>query len=235
MRGTLYKILRFIAMIMMGLTAVFTLMGGAGTSCVALAAEKFGEKMALIAPYKWLYVIFVLVTLAIGVMGIRAVVLLIKRRANAYRDCLIALIAGTVVGIIHMAVSRSLRGSSQPVDMVVYVTVLTLIIFLLLRIPAIWQGINLEKPGGGKDDLRNAAAIMLGLCGVATLTVQYWAGPTHMFSGINYADVWHTQLAIIGWGLILAGFALIIKSLLSISMANYWRLGRSTHTNKLNC
>ncbi len=198
MKNTLFKILRVVAIILMGLTAAFTLMGGAGTTCVALAAEKFGEKMAPIAPYKWLYVIFVLVTIAIGVIGVRAVVALIKKRLNAYRDSMIVLALGIVVGAIHMAVSRSLRGASQPVDMVVYTTVLTLFVFLLFRIPAVWEGIAFEKSGGGKNDLRNAAAITLVLCGVLTLTVQYWAGPTHMFSGINYADVWHTAFTIIG-------------------------------------
>ncbi|RUA17695.1 MAG: hypothetical protein DSY55_01645, partial [Clostridia bacterium] len=45
--------------------------------------------------------------------------------------------------------------------------------------------------------------------GALTLTVQYWAGPTHILGGVNYADVWHTQLAIIGWALLLGGMAFI--------------------------
>lgn len=112
---------------MMGLTAVFTLLGGAGTVCVALAAERFGEKMALIAPYKWLYILFVLVTLAIGVLGVRALILVIKGRPGSYRAAMVVLIAGSVVGVIHMTASRLIRGASMPVDAVVYTTVLTLI------------------------------------------------------------------------------------------------------------
>jgi hypothetical protein len=46
---------------------------------------------------------------------------------------------------------------------------------------------------------RQAGALVLLLSGLLTLTTQYWAGPTHMFAGINYADAWHTELAFIGW------------------------------------
>lgn len=203
------KLLRILGISLMGLTAAFTLMSGAGTTCVALAAEKFGPNMAPIAPYQWLYVIFVLVTLAIGVLGVRAVVLLIKGVPAAYRAAITALVLGIVVGGIHMLVSRSLRGKSMPVDAVVYVTILTLIVFLVLRIPRLWQRVNYEKPGAGKSAAGPAAAITLFLCGLLTLTVQHWAGPTHTWDGLNYADAWHTSLTITGWGLVVAGVLLV--------------------------
>ncbi len=206
MKTVLSKLLRVIAIVLMGLTAVFTLLGGAGTVCVALAAEKFGEKMALIAPYKWLYILFVLATLAIGVMGVKALILLIKARPGSYRAALTVLIAGAVIGVIHMTASRLIRGASMPVDAVVYTTLLTLIFFLILRIPAIWNAIGLEKAAGDKDLPRNAAAITLMITALLTLTVQYWAGPTHIFGGVNYADAWHNQLAVMGWGLMVLGF-----------------------------
>jgi hypothetical protein len=41
------------------------------------------------------------------------------------------LAAGILVGGMHMAASRALRGSSMPVDLVVYTTVLTLVVFML--------------------------------------------------------------------------------------------------------
>lgn len=208
MKNGFSKFLRVVAIVLMGLTAVLTIFAGAGTTCVALAAEKFGGKMALIAPYKWLYILFVLVTLAIGVVGVRALVQLIKGNPGSYRLALITLIAGIVVGVIHITASRSIRGASMPVDAIVYVTVLTLIIFLILRIPSIWEGVGLEKPVDNKNLPRSAAAITLALSGLLTLTVQYWAGPTHIFGGVNYADAWHHQLAIVGWGMIVLGFGL---------------------------
>lgn len=206
------KVLRIVGIVLMGITAAFTLMGGAGTTCVALAAEKFGERMAPLAPYKWLYILFVLVTLAVGVMGVRAVILLIKGRPNAYRFTITTLALGTLVGVIHMAVSRSLRGSSMPVDGVVYMTVLTLVVFLVFRIPAIWQAVNFEKPSPDQDLPRNAAAITLLFSSLLTLTVQVWAGPTHMMDGVNYADAWHTQLTLLGWALGLLGVLLLFTS-----------------------
>ncbi len=215
MKTALMKFLRVIAIVLMGLTAAFTLMGGAGTVCVALAAEKFSEKMALIAPYKWLYIFFVLATLAVGVMGVRALVSLIKGRPGAYRAAMVALVLGVAIGIIHIVASRLIRGASMPVDAVVYTTLLTLIYFLFLRLPGIWSQIGLEKPAHDKDLPRNAAAIALLLIGVLALTVQYWAGPTHMIDGVNYADAWHNQLAVIGWGMIVLGSGLAVMPVMT--------------------
>lgn len=198
------KLLRIVGIVFMSLTALFTLLGGAGTSCVALNPTGFGDKLAPIARFQWLYILFVIVTVAIGVMGVRAVVLLVKGRKNAYRYSLIALLAGIVVGAVHMAFSRTLRGgSSMPVDMVVYTTVLTLIIFLLFRIPAIWQGVDFAKPEGENKTGKQAAAIALGATGLLSLTIQFLMAPTHTINGINYADVWHTALTLLGFALIL--------------------------------
>ena len=201
------KLLRIVGIVLMSLTAAFTLMGGAGTSCVALNPTGFGDTFAPIAKVQWLYILFVLVTIAIGVMGVRAVVLLVQGKKNAYRYSLIAMILGLVVGGIHMAVSRLLRGSSMPVDAVVYTTVLTLVVFLLFRIPGVWQGVDFEKPAGDKKTGKQAAAIALGAVGLLALTIQFIMAPTHTISGVNYADVWHTALTLISLALILGGVA----------------------------
>ncbi len=199
------KLLRIIGIILMSLTAAFTLMGGAGTSCVALNPTGFGGSFKGIAPYQWLYILFVLVTVAIGVMGVRAVVLLVRGRRNAYRYALIALIAGAVVGLIHILVSRALRGSSMPVDMVVYTTVLTLVIFLIFRIPGVWQAVDFHKPETDPASGTNATAAAMAVCGVLALTIQFMMAPTHTISGVNYANVWHTALSLVGGLLVLGG------------------------------
>lgn len=204
------KTLRIIGIVLMSLTAAFTLMGGAGTSCVALKPTGFGPTFTPIAKFQWLYILFVLITLAIGIMGVRAVVLLTKGTKNAYRYSLIALSLGIMVGGIHMIISRLLRGSSMPVDMVVYTTVLTLVVFLLFRIPGIWQGVNFEKPTGDKMTGKNAAAIAISASGMLTLTIQFIMVPTHTINGINYANIWHFALTMIGIGMILAGFISVL-------------------------
>jgi hypothetical protein len=201
------KLLRIIGIVFMSLTAAFTLMGGAGTTCVALNPTGFGDSFARIAPFQWLWILFVLVGVAAGIMGIRAVVLLVKGTKNAYRYALIALILGTALNAVHLYASQALRGSSMPVDGVLYTNILTLIIFLLIRLPGVWQGVDYEKPEGEKKTGKQAAAIALGATGLLTLTIQFLMAPTHTIGGVNYADVWHTALTLIGLALILSGVA----------------------------
>jgi hypothetical protein len=201
----LAKFLRFIGILFMALTGGFTLLGGVGTSCAALFPTKW-DSMAPLAPYQWLYILFVLGTTAIGVWGIWATVKLIKGTPDSYLMSLKALVAGVVVGGFHIYMSRLLRGKSMPVDAVVYMTVLTLVIFLLFRIPGIWQGVNFDKGNGGNNKMAGgAAAIVLGLL---CLTIQYIAGPTHTWNGVNYADAFNTAMTIIGIAYLLIGIGI---------------------------
>jgi hypothetical protein len=204
------KILRILGIIFMGITAIFTLMAGIGTTCVAFAAEKFSASMALIAPYKWLYILFVVFTSAIGVMMIRATIMIIKSKDKAYRYTLFTLILGIVIGLIHIIASRAIRGKSMPTDGVVYMNVLTMIIFLVFRIPAIWKEIDFSR-SSGKDSSRLGAAFTLLLCGIAVLTAPLWGAATHTFipGGTNWANAWPLQLNLIGTILCLAGSGLL--------------------------
>lgn len=199
------RTLRVIGILLMSLTASFTIMGGAGTTCVTLDPTGFGGKFAGIAPFQWLYALFVIVTVAIGVMGVRAVVLLIQGKQNAYRYTLIALVAGAAVGILHIVASRALRGGSMPVDMVVYTTVVTLVVFLLFRLPGVWQGVDFEKPTGDRKAGQHAAAIALAACGLLVLAVPFVMSPTHTIDGVNYADAWRLSMRALGVALLLGG------------------------------
>jgi hypothetical protein len=203
----LAKSLRFISIVLMALTGGFTLLGGIGTTCAALFPTNY-ESMAPLVPFQWLYILFVLTGIALGVWGIRAAIMLIKGADRSYRDALIVLIAGVVIGFIHIYASRALRGKSLPVDAVVYTTVLTLIIFLLLRIPSIWRGVDFTK-GNTKSNLPagGAAAILLG---IMSLTIQYTMASTHTWGGINYADAFNTSMTITGIGLLLLGAGLFV-------------------------
>lgn len=201
------KFLRFVGIILMGLTAAFTVLGGVGTTCVALAAEKY-PSMVGIVPYKWLYVIFVITTAAIGVMMARATVLLVRCRSNAYRYSVISLVLGILIGVIHMAVSRNLRGSSMPVDAVTYTAVLTLVIFLFFRIPGVWEKVDFNKAKASDNQKEGGVAAIVS--GLLALSIQFWMAPTHTFNGsINYGDAFHLSMTIIGWSLVLIGCGLI--------------------------
>jgi hypothetical protein len=205
------KLLRLVGIILMGLTAVFTIMGGAGTSCVAINPAGFGGGFISINPFQWLYILFVVITLAFGVMGVRAVLLLIRNRSNSYRYALIALLGGAVVGVIHMLVSRSLRGSSMPVDMVTYTNIFTLVIFLIFRFPGIWERIGYGQ-AVQSNDVSMAGGLSVIVGGAICLTIQYWMGPTHTIGGVNYADSWHVVFQVIGLCMVVAGVILLVFS-----------------------
>jgi len=211
----LAKFLRFIGILFMALTAAFTVLGGVGTSCAALFPTKW-DSMAPLAPYQWLYILYVLVTTAIGVLGIRAVVMLAKGKKGAYKAALIALVLGLVVGIIHIITSRALRGSSMPVDAVVYITVLTLVIFLIFRIPAIWAGVDYEK-APRKEGKKSAGAAAI-VVGVLCLTIQFFMAPTHTWGGVNYADAFNTTMSIVGGALILTGITFTLSDLIALKV-----------------
>jgi hypothetical protein len=121
---------------------------------------------------------------------------------------MIALTLGVVVGLIHILVSRSLRGSSMPVDAVVYITVLTLILFLLFRIPSIWSGVDYTKAPRkeGKKSVGIASISM----GILCLTIQFFMAPTHTWGGINYADAFHFTMTLVGSALLVSGFGMLI-------------------------
>ncbi|MEP0804862.1 MAG: hypothetical protein HRF47_05205 [Chloroflexota bacterium] len=199
------KFLCFLGIVLMALTGGFTLLGGIGTACAALFPTNY-DSMAPLAPFQWLYILFVLAGIALGVTGIRATIMLVKGADNSYRDALIVLVAGVVIGFIHIYASRALRGKSMPVDAVVYTTLLTLIVFLLFKIPAIWQGVNFEKSGNNRT-AGGAAAILLG---ALTLTIQYTMASTRTWGGVNYADAFNAAMTLAGMGVLLLGAGVLV-------------------------
>lgn len=203
------KFLRFVGILLMGLTAALTILSGIGTSCVAIDATRY-DSMKSLADYQWLYIFYVLATTAIGVWGVRVTIALVRGKDNAYRDALIMLVAGALVGVVHIVTSRALRGSSMPVDVIVYATVFTLAVFLMLGFPKISQMVDFEQDGdGGRTSAGGMTSIVAGmLC----LSVHMWAGPTHLLGGINYADAFHTKMMISGAFLIVLGVGLLGKA-----------------------
>jgi Kef-type K+ transport system membrane component KefB len=130
---------------------------------------------------------------------VKALIGLIKRKPKGFRDSIVSLVLGIIIGVIHIAVSRSLRGSSMPTDGVVYVTILTLVVFAIFKVSGIWQELLLD--GTKPDDInRTAAAFTLLLCGIAILTAPLWGASTHIFKegDQNWANAWPTQMKVIG-------------------------------------
>lgn len=165
--------------------------------------------MGPLARLQGLYIFYVLAGVALGLAGIWTVVLLVRGAPQAYRTALIVLLSGLVVGVIHMATSRWLRGKSMPVDAVVYTTAITLVLFLLFRLPGIWQGVDFTRGKGKSNQMAGGvAAIILGLL---SLTISYTMSATHTWGGVNYAAAFEVTTTLLGAGSCLFGLALLLQ------------------------
>ena len=140
----------------------------------------------------------------------RTVYLFIKRRPNTYRYSMISLVASITIGVIHIIVSRSLRGGSMPVDGVVYMTVLTLLLFLIFKITAVWKLVDFDNKEG--EDSINAGGFAAIVTGVLSLTIQFLMESTHTINGVNYGDAFHLTMTGIGTGLLLLGTYILFKN-----------------------
>ena len=100
----------------------------------------------------------------------------------------------------------------MPVDGVVYINVLTLVIFLLFQLPKVKEMSLFDKEVA--DDTAAAGGMTAFVAGVLVLSVQMWAGPTHLLDGINYANAFHNALLGIGSFLVIIGLGFLSKALL---------------------
>jgi hypothetical protein len=177
-----------------------------------------------------LYQLLVIISVAAGVWGVRALIGLVKARSWAYRETLLVLVVGGAAALIQIIASRSLRGASMPTDVRLYVTILTLLVFLFLRLPGVWEVVNFTDQ---KSNLKGVAGGLATISlGMMALTVQHWAGPSHTFNGLNYSDVWSLPLTVSGWALIIFGAALVARSAPQVSKLEKPFISNQTATVK---
>lgn len=204
MKNTRSTFLRVITIVFLSLTAAMTLLGGAGTSCIAFTPENFGPKWAGFIAIKPIFQILVVVSVAAALYGIYSIVRLAKNRSGAYNAVLAFLVVGLLASAVQYYYSFTLReGSTAPNNMRLYLTVLTLALFLLLKLPSLWQrsGFGGSPSAGGTGGL--AGGVSLFLTGLVTITTPLWAGPTHMVDDVN-------TVGVLLWPLLLGGAALMI-------------------------
>jgi hypothetical protein len=209
---TLAKILRFAFIYSFGLTAAFNVLGGAGTTCAAFLTEKF-PSMSGLMDYRWLYQLFVVVTLLVGGVGIWVLIRLIRGGEKVLRNAMLVLLAGSLVGYAHMFASDTLRGKSAPANMVFYMNLITLILGLLLIIPGLKQHLDFSKRAGkaGGNLVAGAAAFISGL---ATISTWLWVGSTHVYQSANWVDVLKVPIVLVGGALLMLGMGLLVKGTL---------------------
>jgi hypothetical protein len=198
-----------VAIVMLGMTAAMNLLGGIGTTCAAFS-NNVGYRMAFIElmDYRWLYQILVVTTILVGIAGIWATVRLVRGSANIYRDILIILVVGTILGGVQYFASMALRGKAAPANVKFYLNILTLILFLVYRLPGIWKKLDFSGPGG-KTETRTGIGLAAIIIGVLILTIFMWAGPSHTFFNQNWTYVLFVPLILVGSGCTLVGVWLI--------------------------
>ncbi len=208
------KILRILAIILFGLVTAMNLLGGIGTSCVAFSSN-VGYRMAFkeLMDYRWLYQGLVVTTILLGIAGIWGLIRLIRGGAKVFRDALILLIVGSVLGGVHYFTSLALRGEAAPANVKFYINLLTLIVFLVFKLPGVRKYIDFGKPGG-RSEMKAAAGTAALVVGVPCLTVFQWAGPSHTILQQNLTYEFYVPLVTAGATLVLAGIGLILKALL---------------------
>ena len=195
------KIMRVLAIIFMGITAAMNILGGTGTVCAAFLTENF-PSMSAILGHEWIYQILMVLTVGLGLGGVWATILLIRSKEQAYRNALLLLAAGALLGGIHYYASLTLRGKAVPANMKFYVNVFTLLIFLLLRLPGIRNRVHFTKPDGTGEVAGGLTAVITGLL---VLTTAQWVGASHMAGGMNWVLVLHEPLIGMGTALLILG------------------------------
>jgi hypothetical protein len=203
------KVLRIVAIVMLGMTAAMNLLGGIGTTCAAFS-NNVGYRMAFIElmDYRWLYQILVVTTILVGLAGIWATVRLVRGSPNIYRDILIILLVGTILGGVQYFASMALRGKAAPANVKFYLNILTLVLFLIFRLPGVWNNLDFTGPGG-KTENKTGVGLAAIVIGMLTLTIFMWAGPSHTFFNQNWTYVLFVPLILVGSGCTLWGIWLV--------------------------
>jgi hypothetical protein len=202
-----FRFLQAIGVILLSLSIAMTLLGGIGTTCVAFAAENFGS-MAALVPVKPVFQILVFVSIIAGIAGIFSTVRLVKARKHAYAQVLLFLLIAGVASAIQFYFSVTLRGKTAPNNMRLYITIITLVYLLILRIPGIWEKMPFNRLFSSTNGVAGGAAALC-LTGLLTLTTSLWAAPTHIIDGVNTANELLAPMLIIGSLLFLSGLSLL--------------------------
>lgn len=201
------KILRIVAVVLLGLTAAMNLLGGVGTTCAAFFTKKYPPMWPLM-DFQWLYQTLVVLTVPLGLVMIWATVVLLRGKSNALKISIWLLVVGTLLGAIHMGASLALRGKAVPANVKLYLNLITLVVFFILTLPGVRKFVDFSKPSGasGGATAGGFAAIVAGIVMLSTIV---WAAPTHTYQGENWVNVIYVPLMTVGTVLTMFGFGLL--------------------------
>lgn len=218
--------LKIVAIVAMGLTAAFTILGGIGTGCIAYSADQYGARFAIYVPSMPLYQLFVYMGVAAGTAGVVVTYALVRGHKWAYKGALITLGIGAVAALVQNIHSSWLNEDSfaeylmnMPTSMRLYITVATLVLFLILKLPSIRKRVDVDftTPWRGQGSKAAGGGLSAIVAGITTITTPIWAGASHMLEGYNLVNVLRVPLMIGGGFMILMGVTLLIPVLLEMS------------------
>jgi hypothetical protein len=134
----------------------------------------------------------------------------------------ILLAVGLGAAAYQMYVSSTLRYKSffdtAPTNMRFYITLITLVYMLILRIPSVWQKADLFGPWRDHGSKTLGGGLAAFMAGIIAVTTPLWAGETHMLDGYNLVYYFEVPLMVLSWVLLLGGLALIILPAMGVPL-----------------
>jgi len=207
------KILRATAVIAAALAAGFTLVGGAGTSCVAWNADTYGTAFAAFVPYMPVYQLFVYINAIAGVVGLWFTYRLVRGGRRAYASIVAILCIYAVTAGVQMWYSSVLKEVSfldtAPNSMRLYVYVLTLILLIVVKLLGIRDMVDFTAPWRNPKSGAAAGGMAAIAIGALTLATPAWASANHLLGGENLVYVMIVPLTVIGGLALILGLGLL--------------------------
>jgi hypothetical protein len=208
------RILRIVAIVLIGMTAAMNILGGVGTSCAAFFTRDFPPMWSLY-DYRWLYQTFVITTTLVGIAGVWGTVTLAQGKKKAFRNVMIILVVGTVLALAQYIASQSLRGKATPANVKFFTNAFTLLYFGILTLPSIRKYVDFEAHEDSPD-LAIGGGLAAIVAGGIVMTVNSWVGSSHIFEGENWVTLIQRPLNLSGAFLVSAGIATLVWVIMTV-------------------
>ncbi len=206
---------RGVLALLLGASTVMMILGAVGTACLAWNGNLYPPKVfGWIVPHMPTYQLLVYIGLAAGVALAIVTYALLRGDRWFYIGALIFLVIGGGAAAYQMYLTSSLKNISffaaAPTNVRLYITALTLLVLLLVRIPGVWNKSGLDKSGGGKSNFAAPTGMALMLTGFLLITAPMWAAPEHIVDGFNYVTTLQLPLVVDGVALMIGGAGLLL-------------------------
>ncbi len=215
MQNKLGATIRGVVVVLMGATTVVTLLGAIGTVCLAWSPERYGTLGAAYIPQMPTYQMLVYVKLVLAVAMAAVTYATVRAYKWFYVGALVVLLIGISAAAVQMYTSSVQRKIAflavAPTNIRFYLTLVTLMVFAIIRFPGIWNKSGLGNPRSKPGSPMAAGGVTLMVAGLLILTVPIWAGPTHMLDGYNLVYALEAPLLVDGGALVLGGAILIMS------------------------